>query len=75
MLDQFHAQISEAAEIARRALDATTVRESADEWRKLFGDKFPEAPDENGDNGSDNSKSYSYTPRQAATIIGGGRYA
>jgi len=72
---QFHAQICEAAAIARRALDATTVRESADEWRKLFGDKFPEAPDENGDNGSDNSKSYSYTPRQAPTIIGGGRYA
>jgi Second Messenger Oligonucleotide or Dinucleotide Synthetase domain len=72
---QFHAQICEAAAIARRALDAMTVRESADEWRKLFGDKFPEAPDENGDNGSDNSKSYSYTPRQAPTIIGGGRYA
>jgi hypothetical protein len=72
---QFHAQICDAAAIARRALDATTVRESADEWRKLFGVKFPEAPDENGDNGSDNSKSYSYTPRQAPTIIGGGRYA
>ncbi len=72
---QFHAQICDAAAIARRALDATTVRESADEWRKLFGDKFPEAPDENGDNGNTNSKNYSYTPRQAPTIIGGGRYA
>ncbi len=71
---QFHGQVADAATIARRALDATTVRNSADEWRRLFGDKFPEAPAENGDNGNV-SKSYGYTPRQAATIIGGGRYA
>jgi hypothetical protein len=71
---QFHGQVADAATIARRALDATTVKNSADEWRRLFGDKFPEAPEENGDNGNI-SKSYSYTPRQAPTIIGGGRYA
>lgn len=37
----FHAQVREAAVIARRALDAATARESAEEWRKLFGEKFP----------------------------------
>jgi hypothetical protein len=72
---EFHSQMCEAAAIARRALDATTVRESADEWRKLFGDKFPEAPPENGNDQSSSSKSYGYTPREQGTIIGGGRYA
>ena len=37
----FHAQVREAAVIARRALDAATARESAEEWQKLFGEKFP----------------------------------
>lgn len=37
----FHALAREAAAIARRALDATDERESAEEWQKLFGDKFP----------------------------------
>jgi hypothetical protein len=70
---QFHGQVADAAAIARGALDATTIKKSADEWRRLFGDKFPEAP-EDGDNGNV-TNSNSYTPRQAPTIIGGGRYA
>ncbi len=37
----FHAQVCEAAVIARRALDATNAQESAEEWQKLFGEKFP----------------------------------
>lgn len=72
---EFHSQICQAATIARRALDATTVSESADEWQKLFGDRFPEAPPENGNDQSNSSKSYGYTPREQRTIIGGGRYA
>ena len=28
----------------RNAYEAETVQESADLWRKLFGNKFPEAP-------------------------------
>ncbi len=43
------------------AFDATKVRESTDERRKLFGDKFPEAPPANEDNGSNSSKGYGYT--------------
>lgn len=72
---EFHSQVCEAAEIARRALDATTVRESADEWRRLFGDKFPKAPEENGGGGDNNSKSHGYTPRREPSTVGGGRYA
>ena len=37
----FHALACDAAATARRALDARNERESAEEWRKLFGDKFP----------------------------------
>jgi hypothetical protein len=37
----FHALARDAAPTARRALDAKTAQESAEEWRKLFGDKFP----------------------------------
>jgi hypothetical protein len=37
----FHALACDAAATARRALDARTERKSAEEWQKLFGDKFP----------------------------------
>jgi hypothetical protein len=37
----FHALARDAAAVARRALDAKVAQESAEEWRKLFGDKFP----------------------------------
>ena len=39
-------------QIARRALDADTVGESAEAWRELFGDVFPKAPGDDGDKGS-----------------------
>ncbi|KZS44911.1 hypothetical protein AWU65_02700 [Paenibacillus glucanolyticus] len=39
--EEFYQLIKEAAVIARRATDATTVKESAEEWNKLFGSKFP----------------------------------
>lgn len=74
---EFHSQVGDAAKSARRALDATTVRESANEWRKLFGDKFPPPPDEDDDSnsGSNSTKTSGFTPRQEQTIVGGGRYA
>jgi len=37
----FHALAREAAAVARRAFDANSAQQSAEEWRKLFGDKFP----------------------------------
>lgn len=74
---EFHAQVCDAAAIARRALDADTVRKSAGEWCKLFGSKFPEPPPEDNDNGGTGSspKSGGYTPRAEQTSIGGRRYA
>lgn len=73
---EFHGQAEEGAKIARRALDATTVRDSALEWRKLFGDKFPAPPDDDDDEGNGSStKSSGYTIREQSSTIGGGRYA
>ena len=36
----FHAQVCDAAVIARRALDSCEVSESANSWRELFGNRF-----------------------------------
>ncbi|MGI5837790.1 MAG: SMODS domain-containing nucleotidyltransferase, partial [Chloroflexota bacterium] len=56
----FFQQAKEAAVIARHALDAESVEESAAGWRKLFGNKFPEPP--NGNKGG-------YTPRSEKSIL------
>jgi hypothetical protein len=40
---------TKAAKLARSALEATTIKESCDKWRQLFGD-FPEPPS-SGDGG------------------------
>ncbi|AWT37322.1 nucleotidyltransferase (plasmid) [Deinococcus actinosclerus] len=37
----FIAEVRTAADIARRALNATTTQASADAWRELLGSKFP----------------------------------
>lgn len=48
----FYEEAVKAAAIAREALDADTVKKSADKWRELFGSKFPPAPDERGNDDS-----------------------
>jgi len=37
----FHEQVSEAADLARRAYEEESTTESAGLWRQLLGDKFP----------------------------------
>ena len=39
----FIAEVKDAAILARKALNASTNKESADTWRKLLGSKFPES--------------------------------
>lgn len=66
--------VASAAKTARKALDAETVKESADLWRELFGDKFPEAPA--GDKEQKNrSRAGGYTPRTQPTRVKEGRFA
>lgn len=71
--DEFYKLIQGAARIARKAADATTVKESAEEWNKLFGSKFPisEATTD-----TDNRASVGFSKRENPTIpnIAGGRF-
>lgn len=67
----FYTQVCEAAEIARKAYDATEVGKSVALWKQLFGDKFPDPPFDN----SGGSKSGGFTQREHPSVIGGGRFA
>jgi hypothetical protein len=73
----FHEAVCKAAKVSRRALDLDDVTESAETWRHLFGDRFPEPPESGGEDDPRGSgpRRGGYTPRKEATIIGGGRYA
>lgn len=48
---EFHSQVSDAAVIARAALDSTDKEESIEKWQKLFGNKFPESLEEKKNGG------------------------
>jgi hypothetical protein len=69
----FHAQVVDAAAVARRAYDADKASESASEWRKLFGSNFPEAPQE--DDASGEPSKGRYTAREQASSMSPGRFA
>ena len=77
----FHSQVCDAAEIARNALDADSVEESATLWMKLFGDDFPKPPgggdgsDQGGGGHGSGRPGGGYTPRKRATVVGDGRFA
>jgi len=65
---KFHEYCAEAAEIAKRACDAVTVYDSANAWRELFGNEFPEPT-------SDDRGSGGFTKRSAVSSVTGGRFA
>jgi len=62
----FHANIESAARLARRALDAQDIHESASAWRQLLGPEFPAPP---------SVVTGGYTPREKPTQLSEGRYA
>jgi hypothetical protein len=68
----FYERVKEAAKIAREALDAETVYDSATAWRELFGNKFPEPPKPKTENNNGQS---GFTQRTDKTTIGGNRFA
>lgn len=68
---EFHAQICEAAKIARQALDEEDLHRSVEYWQQLFGRRFPDAPPKR----SDGSPNDGFTPRQGPSIVTGGRFA
>ena len=70
---EFHAQVCEAAKIARQALDSQDIHKSVELWKQLFGKSFPDAPPKK-DDGGNNPTGGGFTPRQSSTTIGGGRF-
>lgn len=62
----FHANVESAARLARRALDAQDIHESASLWRQLLGPEFPSPP---------SPATGGYTPREKPTQLSEGRYA
>jgi len=66
---EFHSNIVDASIIARQAFDSDDIKESADLWRKLFGSKFPEAPDTNSE------KKGGFSPRTNVSELQPGRFA
>jgi hypothetical protein len=73
--EAFYEKVKDAAIIARKALDAETVEESAEEWRKLFGNKFPEPPKRSTNSSNSTGSQGGFTTRTDKTIPGGGRFA
>ncbi|WP_214721218.1 nucleotidyltransferase [Exiguobacterium sp. s192] len=67
---EFYSHVSEAALLARSALDCEDQLESIKLWRELFGSKFPEPP-----NGFNKSEKSAFTPRtEPSSSISGGRF-
>lgn len=70
----FYKLVCDAASSAREAYDEPDTAESALKWRELFGDKFPPPPSGPVDK-KECVNGGGYTPRQASSIIAGGRFA
>jgi hypothetical protein len=67
--EAFYEQAKPAADLAKRAFDATDRTESGNLWRELLGTKFPEPPDSGG------GKKQGFTPPDDAASPGSGRFA
>jgi predicted nucleotidyltransferase len=70
---EFHEQVCEAAKIARQALDEADLRKSVDHWKRLFGNRFPDAPPKN--ESSNNNLGEESLPFQGPSIIIRDRFA
>lgn len=64
---EFHSQVSEAAIIARKALDSADKEECIEKWIELFGSKFPESLQE--------KKKGSYQSDGDQDDLNGGRFS
>ncbi|WDQ32154.1 nucleotidyltransferase [Paenibacillus marchantiae] len=69
----FYEIIKEAAVIARKATDATTVKESAEAWNELFGSKF-KLPETSNSISKESSGSFSARVDHIPDEIKGGRF-
>lgn len=68
----FHAHVSRAAKLARKALDDLDLKNSANSWHDLFGDPFPKPSD--GDRGEGNGPQGGFSPRTGSTQVSRQRF-
>jgi len=77
---KFYEKCILAARVAQEARDSTEIDQCANKWRILFGDTFPEPPQNNnrgggGPNKGDGPDKGGYTPRTGVTQIRDSRFA
>ncbi|MCY1036816.1 nucleotidyltransferase [Corallococcus sp. BB11-1] len=69
---KFHARVSAAAKLARRAFESQDTQAAVPVWRELFGEKFPNTPE----GGGGSSPSGGFTRHQGGGgSVGPGRFA
>lgn len=77
--NSFYDSVSTYAKIARQAQNETSLKKQVDKWKELFGDKFPDAPDNEDGNGGSNKSSggngNGFSKRTEVTNPAGGRFA
>jgi len=71
---EFYKLIQNAAIIARRATDATTVKESAEAWNELFGSKFPLSEASSNNSVIENSSGFSKRTETTPDTLKGARF-
>ncbi len=69
--NDFYSQVSEAAVIAREALDSDDLSESVEKWKQLFGTKFPDTPNNNNNNNNNNNSGFSKRTEKTSNVPGG----
>ncbi|MDC0744814.1 SMODS domain-containing nucleotidyltransferase [Polyangium mundeleinium] len=67
---EFYGAATTAARLARLALEAESIEQSATLWRALFGDKFPEPPKD-----EDEGSRGGFSERSGPSRVGSGRFA
>lgn len=72
--EEFYKLIQNAAIIARRATDVTTVKESAEAWNELFGSKFPLSEAISNNSVSENSGGFSKRMENTPDTLKGARF-
>jgi len=68
----FYDYVKTYAKIAREALDASSIKAQVEKWQQLFGDKFPDAPEQEDIKSSMNG---GFTKRSESSTVSGGRFA
>lgn len=73
----FYQRVRVAASTARRALDATDIRQCVTLWRELLGDRFPEPPKDTGggSKGGSDQRGGGFTPPERPAKPTPTRYA